>query len=334
VLLGLTLAGKTTLMRLMAGLDRPTEGRIVFDGRDVTGVSVRRRNVGMVYQEFINYPSMTCYDNIASPLKLARLKKAEIDRRVRAEAERLHIEHLLDRLPGELSGGQQQRLAMARALVKETDLLLLDEPLVNLDYKLREEFRAEMREIFQERESTVVYATTDPHEALALGGHTAVLHEGRLIQYGDTPHVYHNPASAVVAQVFSDPPMNLASGRIEQSRLHLGDDIDVAVPEHLAGLGDGAYRFGVRPPHVFIQPQSEATAEMHGQVEVAEVSGSETYIHLRHDGLLWVVQEEGIHRFELEETISVYFDTRHIFAFDENGWLVAAPVRSALAVGA
>lgn len=141
VLLGRTLAGKTTLMRIMAGLETPTRGRVLMHGEDVTRKSVRKRNVSMVYQQFINYPSLTVFDNIASPLKLARVPRDEIRERVHDTARMLHIEHLLGRYPSELSGGQQQRTAMGRALVKDADLILFDEPLVNLDYKLREEFR-------------------------------------------------------------------------------------------------------------------------------------------------------------------------------------------------
>ena len=159
VLLGRTLAGKTSLLRIMAGIDRPTHGKILIDGKDVTGVSVRKRSVAMVYQQFINYPSLTVYKNIASPLKVGGVPKAEIDRRVRETAKMLHLEDLFDRLPAELSGGQQQRVAIARALVKDAQLLLLDEPLVNLDYKLREELRIELQEIFEQREAVVVYTT-------------------------------------------------------------------------------------------------------------------------------------------------------------------------------
>ncbi|BBI50535.1 hypothetical protein HORIV_29560 [Vreelandella olivaria] len=140
-----------------------------MDGKDVTNVSVRKRNVSMVYQQFINYPSLTVYDNIASPLKLAKQPKSEIDKRVGEIAEMLHIEQLLNRYPQELSGGQQQRTAMGRALVKDADLILFDEPLVNLDYKLREELRDELRELFKARNCIAVYATTEPNEALALG---------------------------------------------------------------------------------------------------------------------------------------------------------------------
>ena len=154
----------------MAGLDRPTSGRVLANGVDVTGKSVRKRSIAMVYQQFINYPSLTIYRNIASPLKIAKVSKSEIDRRVRETAEMLHIEGLLDRIPSELSGGQQQRVAIARALVKETDLLLLDEPLVNLDYKLREELRTELQDIFEARRAIVVYTTTGTHRGPDAGG--------------------------------------------------------------------------------------------------------------------------------------------------------------------
>ena len=169
VLLGRTLSGKTSLMRLMAGLDKPSSGRILMNGADMTNVSVRQRNVSMVYQQFINYPTLTVFENIASPLRQAGVSKAEILEKVHATAKMLRIEGLLKRYPLELSGGQQQRTAMARALVKDASLILFDEPLVNLDYKLREELRQEMRELFQARHTIAIYATTEPNEALALG---------------------------------------------------------------------------------------------------------------------------------------------------------------------
>src|SRR6056297_3564301 len=158
VLLGRTLAGKTSLMRLMAGLDKPDTGRLIYNGEDVTGQSVQSRNISMIYQQFINYPNLTVYENIASPLRLARLDKGTLDRRVRETAEMLGIESMLDRLPLELSGGQQQRTAMARALVKDAQVVLFDEPLVNLDYKLREGLREELRTLFKARNCIAVYA--------------------------------------------------------------------------------------------------------------------------------------------------------------------------------
>ena len=175
ILLGPTLSGKTSLMRLMAGLDRPTEGRVVFEGKDVTGVPVKQRSVAMVYQQFINYPNLTVYENIASPLRVAGVEAAELDRRVREAAALMKLEPLLQRRPLELSGGQQQRTALARAIVKRADLVLLDEPLANLDYKLREELREELPRIFSATGAIFVYATTEPLEALLLGGSTATL---------------------------------------------------------------------------------------------------------------------------------------------------------------
>ena len=212
VILGRTTAGKTSLLRIMAGLDRPSKGRIFINGRDVTGVTVRKRSVAMVYQLFINYPSLTVYQNIASPLKTTGMLKSEIDRQVRETAEMLSIDDLLDRLPSELSGGQQQRTAIARALVKNAELLLMDEPLVNLDYKLREELRIELQDIFTVRKSIVVYTTTEPSEALMLGGNIVVIDEGRILQSGATPEVYRNPKTRKVAEVFSDPPINFLQG--------------------------------------------------------------------------------------------------------------------------
>ncbi len=325
VLLGLTRSGKTSLMRLMAGLDQPTRGRIRMDGVDVTGVPVRKRNVAMVYQQFINYPSMNCFDNIASPLRLLRLSRPEIDQRVRREAERLHIEHLLDRMPAELSGGQQQRLAMARALVRDASLLLLDEPLVNLDYKLREELRAEMREIFAEREAIVVYATTDPLEALTLGGSAAVLHQGRLVQYGPTAAVYHRPCSVPVTQVFSDPPMNLLRAEVADGELRLAGEARLPLPSHFRDLAPGPVTVGIRPPHVMVTPRREDTLALHAEVEVAEVSGSETYVHLNWQGSGLVAQEEGVHPFAIGERIQVYVDPRHLFAFGADEALLVSP---------
>ena len=164
VLLGPTLSGKTSLMRLMAGLDKPNTGQVLWEGKDVTGVRVQDRQVAMVYQQFINYPSMTVYDNIASPMRVGGTSAGEIDAAVRKTADLMKLTPMLERKPLELSGGQQQRCALARALVKNAGLVLLDEPLANLDYKLREELRIEIPKIFEEAGSIFVYATTEPEE--------------------------------------------------------------------------------------------------------------------------------------------------------------------------
>ena len=324
VLLGLTEAGKTTMMRIMAGLERPNTGRVMEDGQDMTRVPVRKRSVGMVYQQFINYPSLSVYDNIASPLKLAKISDDEIDRRVRTEAERLGIDHLIDRLPSELSGGQQQRCAMARALVRDAKLVLLDEPLVNLDYKLREGLRSELRNLFADRDTVVVYATTEPEEALVLGGKTTVLHEGRVIQHGVTAQCYRHPANTTVTQVFADPPMNLMPVRIDDGRVKVEGLFDQPLPAQMADLAPGQYTLGIRPHHLFVTPADDRVV-IHGTVEVAEVAGSVTYIHLEVNGHDWVVDERGVHTVHPGERFDIHADLNRAYVFDSADQLVAAP---------
>ena len=230
VVLGRTLAGKTSLLRIMAGLDRPTRGTLLIDDKDVTGVAVRKRSIAMVYQQFINYPSFTIFNNIASPLKVARMPKDKIRKRVAEVAKVLHLTEMLDRLPAELSGGQQQRTAIARALVKDAQLLLLDEPLVNLDYKLREELQTELQEIFKHRDAMVVYTTTEPGEALKFGGNIVVMDQGKILQTGETTQVFRNPATLKVAEVFSDPPINYLDCRIEGETAILKSGLSLRFP--------------------------------------------------------------------------------------------------------
>jgi glycerol transport system ATP-binding protein len=327
VLLGPTLAGKTSLMRLMAGLDQPTTGRVKVGEADVTGVSVQKRSVAFVYQQFVNYPSFSVFENIASPLRIAGLDAGTIRSKVQAVAELMHLEPMLKRLPAELSGGQQQRVAIARALVKEADLLLFDEPLVNLDYKLREELRAEMQEIFARRSAVVVYSTTEPFEALTLGGQVAVLSEGRLLQTGSTLTVYHHPETVRVGQVYSDPPMNLLDAQLEGGRGQLGSGDGFALPPHMAALS-GTYRLGVRANHAGVQRRSADDMHLNARVDLAELSGSETYLHTSFAGTARLVaQLPGIHSIEPGQQVELYIDPRRMFAFGQDGQLVAAPPR-------
>lgn len=327
VLLGPTQSGKTSLMRIMAGLDKPTIGRVLIDTKDVTALPVQKRSVAFVYQQFVNYPSFTVFDNIASPLRLKGSSQTEIQQQVQAVAEMMHIEHLLDRLPAALSGGQQQRTAIARALVKQADLLLLDEPLVNLDYKLREELRAEMLEIFRKRNSIVVYATTEPLEALMLGGATSVLDAGRLLQTGSTLSVYHQPKSVRVAEVYSDPPMNLIPAQIENSSAKLIGGITFALPEHMKNLAPGTYKLGIRANHAKLNTSS-SSINLPARVELADISGSETYVHASSHDLRMVVQLTGVHSFSLHQEVTVALEPNRLFAFDAAGNLCAAPNRN------
>ncbi|WP_018907391.1 ABC transporter ATP-binding protein [Variovorax paradoxus] len=320
VLLGATQAGKTSLMRLMAGLDTPSTGRVLVDGKDVTGMPVRERNVAMVYQQFINYPSLTVADNIASPLKLRG--EANIEARVKALADKLHIGMFLDRLPAELSGGQQQRVALARALAKNAPLMLLDEPLVNLDYKLREGLREELTQLFATGDSTVIYATTEPGEALLLGGYTAVMDEGELLQYGPTAEVFHAPQSLRVARAFSDPPMNLLAGTATPGRVQLagGPVLALAVPESVSG----AVTVGLRASALNVDG-GEGDIALPGKVELAEISGSDTFVHVETAVGELVAQLTGVHRFELGTPITLYFSASQAYVFDAGEKLALAP---------
>ncbi len=325
VFLGRTLAGKTSLLRMVAGLDRPTSGRILSQGKDVTGVSVQKRNLSMVYQQFINYPSFTVYDNIASPLKVAGLDKSTIRERVMETAGLLHLEELLDRLPEELSGGQQQRCAIARALVKDVDLLLLDEPLVNLDYKLREELQSELSAIFSRRKTIVIYTTTEPAEALKLGGNILILDEGKLLQTGPTSQVFHQPANVRCAQVFSDPPINLVDCRITDQGFFLGREAPIPLPPALAPLAQGDYRAGVRAHHLSIGPRDDRELGLNTRIELTEINGSETYFHVRYSDTRLVIQEMGVHSLKIGQSMKVYLDPAHLFIFSTAGELVSAP---------
>jgi len=318
ILLGTTLSGKTTLMQLMAGLERPSAGEIRFEGRDVTGVSVQRRNVAMVHQQFINYPSLSVYENIASPLRVAGMARRDIDRRVRETAEMLRLAPMLDRRPDALSGGQQQRTALARALAKDADLVLLDEPLANLDFKLREELRDELPRLFADRGCIVVYATTEPQEALLLGGQTATLHEGRVTGFGPTSDLYRAPDDLLTAKVFSEPPINTAPVEKRGGRFSLGEGIEWPVPEGLERLDDGRYTMGLRPHFVRPQPPPDAI-RVTGRVLVTELSGSESIAHFEMGDEVWVAQAHGIHAIEVGETASFGIDTDRCLYFAATG---------------
>ncbi|MCK0197325.1 ABC transporter ATP-binding protein [Ancylobacter sp. 6x-1] len=327
VLLGATLAGKTSLMRLMAGLDAPTSGRIIADGKDVTGLPVKHRSVAMVYQQFINYPALSVYENIASPLRIQKLPRAEIDARVREAARLLRLDPYLDRRPLEMSGGQQQRCAIARALVKRADLVLLDEPLANLDYKLREELREELPRIFASTGAIFVYATTEPTEALLLGGDTATLREGALTQFGPTPQVYRHPVDLDTARVFSDPPINTLEIVKADGRVRLSGAAPVPATGVFASVPDGTYTLGVRAHHLELAtpgtPAPAGALSLDAEVSVSEITGSESFVHVdvatgagsrRLTALL-----PGVRRLEPGAAVAVHIDPLHILLFDTQG---------------
>ncbi|MGX5828388.1 ABC transporter ATP-binding protein [Mesorhizobium sp. 43Arga] len=325
VLLGPTLSGKTSLMRLMAGLDVPTSGSVWFDGHDVTGMPVQKRKIAMVYQQFINYPAMTVYENIASPLRVAGVEQGKIDSQVREAAALLKLTPYLDRTPLNLSGGQQQRTALARAIVKNASLVLLDEPLANLDYKLREELRAELPRIFAAAGTIFVYATTEPHEALLLGGNTATLSEGRITQFGPTIDVFRKPVDLVTARTFADPPLNTIVLAKKGADFLLEGGVKLPVPPELVGIADGNYTIGFQPHHLSLERPNAGAVPVRAKVTITEITGSESFIHLDFADVRWVMLTHGIRDFETDEAVEVFIDPRHIMVFDEHGRAVTAP---------
>ncbi len=329
VLLGPTLAGKTTLMRLMAGLDRPTTGRLLLDGRDVSGVPVRKRSVAMVYQQFVNYPTLTVYENIASPLRVAGVARAEIKQRVAHAAALLRLEPMLSRLPGQLSGGQQQRVAIARALVKRAELVLLDEPLGNLDYKLREELREELPPLFAQTGAILVYATTEPAEALLLGGCTVAMTEGQVVQSGPAATLYRRPATLAAARVFSDPPINELPVEKRGATL-LTPYGQRPTPPLLQGQADGPYVIGFRAEAASLRAgpackSAGSALSFAGTVSVSEISGSESFVHVSMGDVAWVCLVPGVHESAPGDRVELHIDPRRAFAFAADGSLVHMP---------
>lgn len=210
-------------------------------------------------------------------------------------------------------------------MVKNADLLLMDEPLVNLDYKLREELRVELQDIFSQRQAIVVYTTTEPTEALMLGGNVTVLDEGRILQTGTTQATYRNPATVKVAEVFSDPPINFLRGRIQGATALIGQGIKVPLEGDRQKLAGGEYTFGIRSNHLFLSRTGENDAPIQARVELAEINGSETFIHFNHADTRLVAQEDGIHPYRIGTAVTLYVNPGCLFVFDLKGDLVASP---------
>ncbi|MCP4319313.1 MAG: ABC transporter ATP-binding protein [Hyphomicrobiales bacterium] len=323
VLLGETGAGKTSLIKLMAGLDRVASGKIIMDGRDVTDLSTQKRNISLVHQFFVNYPHMTVFDNIASPLRIAGMAKSEIQGRVEEAADILQLRPMLNRRPNELSGGQQQRTALARAIAKESNAVFLDEPLANLDYKLREELREQLPDLFAGRGAVVVYATSEPEEALLLGGYTCLMDDGRVTQFGRTAEIYRNPQDLVSAEVFSDPPINTAPIHKQGNEARLNANVKWTLKDTAASLADGDYTVAVRPNHVTPVKSSRDLVPMMGIVQVTELSGSESSAHFLLGDQSWVSLAPGVHPYRVGDDHQFYMDPSKCFYFAPDGKFAA-----------
>jgi glycerol transport system ATP-binding protein len=289
---------------------------------------VRKRSVAMVYQQFVNYPTLSVLENIASPLRVQGLAKSEVEARVARAAKLLRLEPMLKRTPAQLSGGQQQRTALARALVKQAKLVLLDEPLANLDYKLREELREELPRIFAETGAILVYATTEPTEALLLRGLTVTLWQGRVTQVGPTAQVYRRPDNLDSARVFSDPPLNELPLTKAGAMLTLENGRNLPAETLLPGLPDGAYRLGFRADAMSIGTPHPGALSFPGTVSVTEISGSESFVHIDTGLGTWVCLVEGLHEWQPGDATEVQFDPAQAFIFGPEGARVALPGRA------
>ena len=322
VLLGQTGAGKTSLIKLMAGLDKIASGNIRLRGHDVTAWTPQQREISLVHQFFINYPHLSVFENIASPLRVAGMAASEVEERVLDAADLLKITPMLQRRPHELSGGQQQRTALARAIAKPAKAVFLDEPLANLDYKLREELRALLPELFAGRGAVVVYATSEPEEALLLGGKTALMSDGTVSQFGSTVELYRSPETLLSAQIFSDPPINYAKVE-KQGDVVLLDQMRWTWSSTLPSIADGEYYLAIRPHHVLPYQDSESTVAITGQVGVTELSGSESSAHFSFGAHRWVSLAHGVHVYARGENHQFYFDPQHCYFFTSQGQRVA-----------
>ncbi len=320
-------SGKTTLLRILAGLERPDRGQVLYDGVDVTRVPVSRRGIAFVHQWFVNYPSMTVYENLAAPLRAAAWPKRRLDERVRHVAALLRIDHLLAQHPHQLSGGQQQRCSLARALVREVRHIFLDEPLTNLDAKLQEELRDELRTIFGSgRQGAAVYATPQPMEALSLSTDIALIDGGRIIQHGPASEVWSHPATVAAGRILGRPPLNVIPAEtvtesgtrwtVASSQLRLATAC-------LGDLQPGACFLGIRPHAISLEPRAEGIP-IDCTVELAEVVGSESEIHLLHQGHALVLQLDGVHRPAMGAKVTAWIDPATCHCFSAAGALVAA----------
>src|SRR5262245_27430637 len=285
ILVGPSGCGKTTALRLVAGLEKVTEGTIRIGSRDVTDLEPGARDIAMVFQNYALYPHMTVLDNIGFPLRMKNVKRPEIAARARQAAELLGIADLLHRKPGELSGGQRQRVAMGRAIIRQPQVFLMDEPLSNLDAQLRVQMRAELVKLHRTLGVTTVYVTHDQTEAMTLGQRVAVLNKGVVQQVDEPQRLYHHPANTFVARFIGSPPMNFVRGRLDGHGVEIGEH-RLPLPESLRRVlraREPDVLVGLRPE--FFSDAAGGTAVLCAHVEVTEPLGPETLAYFRVDGL-------------------------------------------------
>lgn len=334
VLLGPSGCGKTTTLNMVAGLERPTSGQISIGGNRIENVPPDKRDIAMVFQSIALYPHMTVYQNIAFPLRMARVQKAEAEQRVREVAQLLRIDELLDRKPYQLSGGQRQRVALGRCVVRQPAVFLFDEPLSSLDAKLRVDMRVEVKKLHERLSATFVYVTHDQVEAMTMADRVALMDGGKLIQVGEPSEIYRRPANRMVAGFIGSPGMNFLRGRFSGSQGAIAFEapgVRVPLPANLlAGnsLNGADMTLGIRPESVKVGTAAQSSASVEGSVFATEPVGSDLFLDISFEegaaGLtsLFKVRTVPDLKVRVGETISLQLPYESIYFFNASGWRI------------
>lgn len=322
VLLGPSGCGKTTLLRCISGLEKVTDGRIYFDDQDVTDLPPRRRNISMVFQSYAVWPHMKVYENIAYPMKIKKYGKEEIEDKVEWAAKLLNIHELLDRYPAQLSGGQRQRVAVARAIVLEPAVLLMDEPLSNLDALLRVMMRSELKKLQERLGTTTIYVTHDQVEAMTMGDMIAVMNAGKIQQCGAPEEIYHKPANLFVAGFIGSPRMNFLEAEIQRDKgevFFISKSVKITCPLKLADrLKDFAQKrvtLGIRPEDIHLS-RVESGYPLRGEVYFSERLGADTVVHFKVNEERIVAKIPGDVILEEGGSVEFFLDLSKVHVFD------------------
>jgi multiple sugar transport system ATP-binding protein len=324
VFVGPSGCGKSTTLRMIAGLEEISQGEFSIDGKRVNDVAPKDRDIAMVFQNYALYPHMSVYDNMAFGLKLRKFDKQEIDRRVKDAAKILGLEALLDRKPKALSGGQRQRVALGRAIVRDAKVFLMDEPLSNLDAKLRVQMRAEIAKLHQRLQTTTIYVTHDQTEAMTMASRIVVMKDGIIQQVGSPKEVYDNPENVFVGGFIGSPAMNFFNGTLEDGSFKIGDD-SVAVPEgkmkvlREQGYVGQALILGVRPEDIHDEPlfiDASQGTKIKAAIEVSELTGAETMLYSQLSGQEFVARVDSRADIQAGQVIDLAFDMNKAHFFD------------------
>ena len=327
VLLGPSGCGKSTLLNIIAGLESINEGSVYIDDYNVSKVEPKDRNIAMVFQSYALYPSMNVRENMIFGLKQAKTSKEKIQEQLEKVSKFLQVDQLLERKPSQLSGGQRQRVAIGRALVREPRIFLFDEPLSNLDAKLRVEMRREIKKLHQQLKTTVVYVTHDQTEAMSLGTNIAIMNHG-VIQQNDTPeNIYNKPNNTFVADFIGSPSMNLIAGSLKQnsdktSFIAEGSNLEIPINDYRfkekSNLSNKEVFFGVRPEHIFSKKFNESDFEINLSAELSEYIGHEQIVTFNYSNQEILAKFPSTSKIEVNKELNLYFDLTQISIFDKN----------------